>query len=403
MAAYSVRIEAPIPGKAAVGIELANDHIATVHLRDVLESDEFIRHSSKLAVALGKDIAGKRIIADLAKMPHVLIAGATGSGKSVCINTIIASIIYRASPEEVRMILIDPKQVELSMYNGIPHLLVPVVTDPKKASGALSWAVKEMDERYKLFADCGVRDIKGYNRQRGDKPLMPSIVVIIDELSDLMLVAPGEVEESIQRLAQLARACGSHLVIATQRPSVNVITGVIKANIPSRIAFAVSSQVDSRTILDGAGAEKLLGRGDMLYAPAGGGKPKRVQGCFVSDEEVQRVVEYVKDRRVADYSQAVIDALSAEDTNDSADAPDDDKNDAPFDALFEQAVELSVEAGQASISMLQRRLRIGYARAGRIIDEMARRNIIGQAEGAKPRDVLITREDFALMFPKGGK
>ena len=403
MAAYSVRIEAPIPGKAAVGIELANDHIATVHLRDVLESDEFIRHSSKLAVALGKDIAGKRIIADLAKMPHVLIAGATGSGKSVCINTIIASIIYRASPEEVRMILIDPKQVELSMYNGIPHLLVPVVTDPKKASGALSWAVKEMDERYKLFADCGVRDIKGYNRQRGDKPLMPSIVVIIDELSDLMLVAPGEVEESIQRLAQLARACGIHLVIATQRPSVNVITGVIKANIPSRIAFAVSSQVDSRTILDGAGAEKLLGRGDMLYAPAGGGKPKRVQGCFVSDEEVQRVVEYVKDRRVADYSQAVIDALSAEDTNDSADAPDDDKNDAPFDALFEQAVELSVEAGQASISMLQRRLRIGYARAGRIIDEMARRNIIGQAEGAKPRDVLITREDFALMFPKGGK
>ena len=403
MAAYSVRIEAPIPGKAAVGIELANDHIATVHLRDVLESDEFIRHPSKLAVALGKDIAGKRIIADLAKMPHVLIAGATGSGKSVCINTIIASIIYRASPEEVRMILIDPKQVELSMYNGIPHLLVPVVTDPKKASGALSWAVKEMDERYKLFADCGVRDIKGYNRQRGDKPLMPSIVVIIDELSDLMLVAPGEVEESIQRLAQLARACGIHLVIATQRPSVNVITGVIKANIPSRIAFAVSSQVDSRTILDGAGAEKLLGRGDMLYAPAGGGKPKRVQGCFVSDEEVQRVVEYVKDRRTADYSQAVIDALSAEDNGESADAPDEDKNDAPFDSLFEQAVELSVEAGQASISMLQRRLRIGYARAGRIIDEMARRNIIGQAEGAKPRDVLITREDFALMFPKGGK
>ena len=401
MAALGVRIEAPIPGKAAIGIELANDKIATVHLRDVLESDESFHHPSRLAVALGKDIAGKRIIADLAKMPHLLIAGATGSGKSVCINTIITSIIYRATPEEVRLILVDPKKVELSVYNGIPHLLVPVVTDPKKASGALNWAVREMDERYKVFADCGVRDIKGYNAQRGDKPLMPSIVVIIDELSDLMLVAPGEVEESICRLAQLARACGIHLVIATQRPSVNVITGIIKANIPSRIAFAVSSQVDSRTILDGAGAEKLLGRGDMLFAPAGSGKPIRVQGCFVSDEEVSRVVQYVKNRHTVDYSQAVIDALSASD-NEEADEHEEDKNDAPFDALFEQAVEMSIDAGQASISMLQRRLRIGYARAGRIVDEMSRRGIIAPADGAKPRDVLITRDDFALMFPKGG-
>ncbi len=399
MAAIGVRIEAPIPGKAAIGIELANDEIETVHLRDVLEGDESLKHPSRLAVALGKDIAGKRIIADLARMPHLLIAGATGSGKSVCINTLITSIIYRATPEEVRLILVDPKKVELGMYNGIPHLLVPVVTDPKKASGALSWAVMEMDERYKVFADVGVRDIRGYNAQRGpDTPLMPQIVIIIDELSDLMLVAPGEVEESICRIAQLARACGIHLVIATQRPSVNVITGIIKANVPSRIAFAVSSQVDSRTILDGAGAEKLLGRGDMLFAPAGGGKPLRVQGCFVSDEEVSRVVGYVKERHTTDYSQAVIDALA--NTDEEQEAPDEDTNDMAGDALFQQAVEMAVESGQASISMLQRRLRVGYARAGRLIDEMARRNIIGQAEGAKPREVLITREDMMLLFKR---
>ncbi len=399
MAAIGVRIEAPIPGKAAIGIELANDEIETVHLRDVLESDESLKHPSRLAVALGKDIAGKRIIADLARMPHLLIAGATGSGKSVCINTLITSIIYRATPEEVRLILIDPKKVELSVYNGIPHLLVPVVTDAKKASGALSWAVMEMDERYRLFADVGVRDIRGYNAQRdSDVPLMPQIVVIIDELSDLMLVAPGEVEESICRLAQLARACGIHLVIATQRPSVNVITGIIKANIPSRIAFAVSSQVDSRTILDSAGADKLLGKGDMLFAPSGGGKPMRVQGCFVSDDEVKRVADYVKDRHTVDYSQAVIDALA--NTGEDQEAPDEDLNDLAGDALFQQAVEMAVESGQASISMLQRRLRVGYARAGRLVDEMARRNIIGQAEGAKPREVLITREDMALMFKK---
>ena len=399
MAAIGVRIEAPIPGKAAIGIEIANEEVATVHLRDVLESDESIRHPSRLAVALGKDIAGKRILADLARMPHLLIAGATGSGKSVCINTLIASIIYRATPDEVRLILIDPKKVELSVYNGIPHLLVPVVTDAKKANGALSWAVMEMDERYKRFAEVGVRDLRGYNSKRkADEPLMPQIVVIIDELSDLMLVAPGEVEESICRLAQLARACGIHLVIATQRPSVNVITGIIKANIPSRIAFAVSSQVDSRTILDSAGAEKLLGKGDMLYAPSGGGKPMRVQGCFVSDAEVARVAEYVKDRHTTDYSQAVIAAL--EEVAESAGEADEDLNDASGDVLFEQAVEMAVESGQASISMLQRRLRVGYARAGRLIDEMARRNIIGQAEGAKPREVLITREELNLMFRK---
>ncbi len=399
MAAVGVRIEAPIPGKAAIGMELANDEVETVRMRDVLESDEVLKHPSRLAVALGKDIAGKRIIADLARMPHLLIAGATGSGKSVCINTIITSIIYRATPEEVRLILIDPKKVELSVYDGIPHLLVPVVTDPKKASGALNWAVMEMDERYRVFAAAGVRDIKGYNAQRGaDIPLMPQIVVIIDELSDLMLVAPGEVEESICRIAQLARACGIHLVIATQRPSVNVITGIIKANVPSRIAFAVSSQVDSRTILDGAGAEKLLGKGDMLFAPAGGGKPTRVQGCFVSDGEVARVTEYVRDRHTADYDQTVLDALAV--TEDGQEPADEDLNESSGDALFQQAVEMAVESGQASISMLQRRLRVGYARAGRLIDEMARRNIIGQAEGAKPREVLITQDDMRLLFKK---
>ena len=399
MAAMGVRIEAPIPGKAAIGIEIANDDISTVYLRDVLESDESTKHPSKLAVALGKDIAGKRIIADLARMPHLLIAGATGSGKSVCINTLITSIIYRATPEEVRLILIDPKKVELSMYNGIPHLLVPVVTDPKKASGALSWAVLEMDERYRVFAEAGVRDIRGYNAQRDtDTPLMPQIVVVIDELSDLMLVAPGEVEDYICRIAQLARACGIHLVIATQRPSVNVITGIIKANIPSRIAFAVSSQVDSRTILDTAGADKLLGKGDMLYAPSGGGKPLRVQGCFVSDREVQLVTEYVKDRHTTDYSQAVIDALN----NANAEEPADDAvvDDADDDPLFEQAVEMAIESGQASISMLQRRLRIGYARAGRLIDDMAKRGIITQADGAKPREVLMTREAMQALYKK---
>ena len=312
MAADGVRIEAPIPGKPAVGIEIPNEKIETVSLRDVLESPEMTRQKSPTAVALGKGISGAPVVADMAKMPHVLIAGATGSGKSVCINTIINSIIYRASPKEVRLILIDPKVVELSVYNGIPHLLVPVVTDPKKASAALSWAVVEMEHRYKRFETMGVRNIEGYNHAigPGEEP-MSKIIVIIDELADLMMVAPGEVEESICRLAQLARAAGIHLVIATQRPSVNVITGVIKANIPSRIAFAVSSQIDSRTILDAGGAEKLLGKGDMLYAPQGAGKPTRVQGCFVSDDEVQRIVDFVRGKHTAEYNEDVIEQMNA--------------------------------------------------------------------------------------------
>ncbi len=396
MAAAGVRIEAPIPGKPAIGIEIPNESIATVVLREVLESDDVQEQASALACALGKDIAGRRIVADLARMPHVLIAGATGSGKSVCINTLIMSLVFRSSPEEVRMILIDPKVVELSVYNGIPHLLVPVVTDPKKASGALSWAVSEMESRYRNFAERGVRDIRGFNAALlADEPMMPQIVVIIDELADLMMVAPGEVEESICRLAQLARAAGIHLVIATQRPSVNVITGVIKANIPSRIAFAVSSQVDSRTILDSAGAEKLLGKGDMLYAPQGAGKPVRVQGCFVSDEEVSKVVKYVSDNRPAEYDEDVIEHLN--NTTESAQEAAAETEEV-LDDLLPQAIEIALELGQASISMLQRRLRVGYARAGRLIDEMARRGIISQAEGAKPREVLMSREEYRRLF-----
>lgn len=395
LAATSVRIEAPIPGKPAIGVEVPNEVVETVPIREVLESDEARRHPSRLAVALGKDNGGRYIIADIAKMPHVLIAGATGSGKSVCINSIICSILYRATPEEVRLIMVDPKVVELSVYNGIPHLLVPVVTDPKKAAGALNWAVLEMTDRYKRFADRGVRDMKGYNRalQEGEKPL-PQIVVIIDELADLMMVSPGEVEEAICRLAQLARAAGIHLVIATQRPSVNVITGVIKANIPSRIAFTVASQVDSRTILDVGGAEKLLGRGDMLYAPAGTNKPQRVQGTWVSDEEVHDVVEYIKARHTAEYNEDIIEHMD----NAESSEPEEDKALEEHDELLPQAVEIVVESGQASISMLQRRLRIGYARAGRLIDDMASRGIVSQSEGAKPRNVLITREQFHAMF-----
>lgn len=394
LAAVSVRIEAPIPGKAAVGVEVPNDHIETVPLRDVLESPECRRHASRLAVALGRDNAGRYIIADLARMPHVLIAGQTGSGKSVCINAIICSILYRATPDEVRLIMIDPKVVELSCYNGIPHLLVPVVTDPKKASGALQWAVNEMTERYKKFAELGVRDMKGYNQRRpGDQPAMPQIVIIIDELADLMMVAPGEVEDSICRLAQLARAAGIHLVIATQRPSVNVITGVIKANIPSRIAFTVASQVDSRTILDVGGAEKLLGRGDMLYAPSGMGKT-RVQGAWVSDDEVHGVVEYIKVRHESQYDE------DAQEHIESSGLSDADREDAlsEFDELLPDAVDLVVDAGTASVSMLQRRLRVGHSRAGRLIDEMEVRGIVGPDEGSKSRKVLITREQYRSLF-----
>ncbi|MBQ8094915.1 MAG: DNA translocase FtsK [Clostridia bacterium] len=401
MASTGVRIEAPIPGKAAVGIEVPNESISTVTLRDVLDTPEMEKVTSPTAVALGKGISGKPVIADMAKMPHVLIAGATGSGKSVCINTIINSIIYRASPDQVRLILVDPKVVELSVYNGIPHLLIPVVTDPKKASAALDWAVVEMEHRYKRFESMGVRNIEGYNEKVGpDEPKMYKIIVIIDELADLMMVAPGEVEESICRLAQLARAAGIHLVIATQRPSVNVITGVIKANIPSRIAFAVSSQIDSRTILDSGGAEKLLGKGDMLYAPQGASKPTRVQGCFVSDAEVERIVDAVKAEHQAEYSDDVMDKINAASENDkqqeAQEAPA--AQDSQVDEMLAKAIELAVESGQVSISMLQRRLRVGYARAGRLVDEMTLRGITAEAEGpTKPRQVLISREEWKRM------
>ena len=390
LAAISVRIEAPIPGKAAVGVEVPNEHPETVPLREVLESDACVRNASRLAVALGKDNAGKPVICDLARMPHILIAGQTGSGKSVCINCIITSILYRATPEEVRMIMIDPKMVELSMYNGIPHLEVPVVTDPRKAAQALEWAVTEMARRYRKFADLKVHDLKGYNQKRpDDEPAMPQMVIIIDELADLMLVSPKEVEDAINRLAALARAAGIHLVIATQRPSVNVITGVIKANIPSRIAFTVASQVDSRTILDSAGAEKLLGSGDMLYYPSGKGKT-RVQGAWVSDEEVRAVVDSISVEGENVYNE------DAQEHIENANLSDQEKQDRAEDGdpLLAQAIELVIQAGQASVSMLQRRLRVGHSRAGRLIDEMEIRGIVGPDEGSKSRKVLMTREEY---------
>ena len=395
LAALSVRIEAPIPGKAAVGVEIPNDKIETVRLRDVLECSEAKRHASRIAVGLGKDNSGRYIVADIAKMPHVLIAGQTGSGKSVCINSIISSILFRATPDEVRMILIDPKVVELSIYNDIPHLIAPVVTDPKKAASALDWAVAEMTMRYKRFAERGVRDIKGYNKalEPGEKQ-MPQIVIVIDELADLMMVAPGEVESSICRLAQLARACGMHLVIATQRPSVNVITGVIKANIPTRIAFSVASQVDSRTMIDHGGAEKLLGNGDMLFVPPGISKPMRVQGAWVSDEEVHAIVSYIKARSETTYDEDVVEKIENSVRSDA----EKEEIAEEYDSRLEEAVEIVVEAGQASVSMLQRRMRVGYARAGRLIDEMERRGIVSEADGAKPRNVLVTREQFRMMF-----
>ena len=395
LAAMSVRIEAPIPGKAAVGVEIPNDKVEMVRLRDVLECPEAKRHPSKIAVGLGKDNSGRYIVADIAKMPHVLIAGQTGSGKSVCINSIITSILYRATPEEVRMILIDPKVVELSIYNDIPHLIAPVVTDPKKAASALDWAVAEMGVRYKKFAERDVRDIKGYNKklQPGEK-IMPQMVIVIDELADLMMVCPGEVEDSICRLAQLARAAGMHLVIATQRPSVNVITGIIKANIPTRIAFSVASQVDSRTMIDHGGAEKLLGNGDMLFVPSGINKPLRVQGAWVSDEEVHAVVSYIKDRSETTYDEDVVEKIE---NSVRSDAEREEVAD-EYDPRLPEAVEIVVDMGQASTSMLQRRMRVGYARAGRLIDEMEKRGIISEADGSKPRNVLITREEFLAMF-----
>lgn len=397
MASNGVRIEAPIPGKSLVGIEVPNKEIQAVTLREVLQSKEMSQAQSPLSVALGKDIAGKPIICDLSRMPHVLIAGATGSGKSVCINSIINSIIYRATPEEVRMILIDPKVVELQGYNGIPHLIVPVVSDPHKAAGALSWAVAEMMERYHKFTEKGVRNMAGYNAAlTPDEEKLPFILVVIDELADLMMAAKKDVEESICRLAQLARAAGIHLIVATQRPSVDVITGLIKANIPSRIAFAVSSNIDSRTILDAVGAEKLLGRGDMLYSPSGARTPTRVQGCFVSDEEVNRITQFVRSHSQAEYDPTVLEQLEQEGgTGIGGVLPMDTSTDASdLDPLLRQAIEMAVDDGQTSISMLQRRLRIGYARSGRLIDEMTRRGIISQAAGAKPREVLITREEL---------
>ena len=394
LAAETIRIEAPIPGKQAVGIEVPNKEKEAVHLREVLESEEFENNKSKLTVALGKDVAGNIQLADIAKMPHVLIAGSTGSGKSVCINTIITSIIYNAKPSEVKMVMVDPKVVELSVYNGIPHLLIPVVTDPKKAAGALAWAVQEMDNRYNLFATKGVRDIKGYNKaieKEEGMGKLPQIVIIVDELADLMMVAAKDVEESICRLAQKARAAGMHLVIATQRPSVDVITGLIKANVPSRIAFAVSSQVDSRTILDSVGAEKLLGKGDMLFFPAGAPKPIRVQGAFVSDEVVEKIVGFIKQNGTANYSEDILETIENNNKTEKEliqeQAEDDDT-----DPFLMDAIDAVVEQGQASTSFIQRKFKVGYARAGRIIDQMEERGIISGYQGSKPREVLITKE-----------
>lgn len=399
LATAGVRIEAPIPNKAAVGIEVPNKASAVVGVRGILDSPAFTSAKSKLTVALGRDIGGNAVVTDIAKMPHGLIAGATGSGKSVCINSIIVSILYKATPDEVKLLMIDPKVVELGIYNGIPHLLVPVVTDPRKASGALGWAVSEMEKRYKMFADRGVRDLAGYNRfveQLGDPEVqkMPHIVIIIDELADLMMTAPNEVEDSINRIAAKARAAGMHLIIATQRPSVDVVTGVIKANIPTRIAFAVSSQIDSRTILDSAGAEKLLGRGDMLFSPVGSNKPNRVQGCFVSDEEVEAVVEYIKGDHSADYDDDVMVEIERQaavekkqKTGLKEDGPDEDP-------MLSDAIRVVVENGQASTSLLQRRLKLGYARAARIVDEMEQRGVVGPYEGSKPRKVLITMDQL---------
>ncbi|MCD8123297.1 MAG: DNA translocase FtsK [Clostridiales bacterium] len=397
LAAADIRIEAPIPGKSAVGIEVPNKENNTVYLRELLETDSFRMHTSNLAFAVGKDIGGQAVVTDIARMPHLLIAGATGSGKSVCINTIIMSIIYKAKPEDVRLIMVDPKVVELSVYNGIPHLLIPVVTDPKKASGALNWAVAEMTDRYKKFANYNVRDLKGYNAKVENirdiedekKPKkLPQIVIIIDELADLMMVAPGEVEDAICRLAQLARACGIHLVIATQRPSVNVITGLIKANVPSRIAFAVSSGVDSRTIIDMNGAEKLLGKGDMLFYPAGFPKPQRVQGALVSDSEIQRVVDFLTEQGMtADYRSDIENQMTAAPV--AVGGGNDNR-----DEYFSQAGRFIIENEKASIGFLQRKFKIGFNRAARIMDQLAEVGVVGEEEGTKPRKILMTMEEF---------
>ena len=406
LAAYGVRIEAPIPNKNAVGIEVPNAEKAMVTLREILESTSFQNSKSKLNVALGRDIQGEATCADLAKMPHLLVAGTTGSGKSVCLNTMIVSLLYNAKPDEVKLIMIDPKKVEFTVYRSIPHLLVPVVADPRKAAGALSWAVAEMDKRYALFADNGVRNLQGYNNYALAEglPKMPQIVIIIDELSDLMMAASNEVEDSICRLAQKARAAGMHLIVATQRPSVDVITGLIKANIPSRIAFAVKSQIDSRTIIDTQGAEKLLGNGDMLYCPVGLSKPVRVQGSYVSDEEIERVIDFVTSQGEVKYDDAVMQEIELKAAQDSkkksGSAIDTDNMGAGGDyddEMFPKAVEVVVEAGMASTTLLQRKLKLGYARAARIVDELSEKGIIGPFEGSKPRKVLITKEQWYQM------
>ena len=394
LAAETIRIEAPIPGKQAVGIEIPNKEKEVVALRDIIGSQEFAKAKSKLAFALGKDAAGEAVVTDIAKMPHVLIAGSTGSGKSVCINTLITSIIYKSKPSEVKLVMVDPKVVELSVYNGIPHLLIPVVTDPKKAAGALAWAVQEMVNRYHLFAEKNVRDIAGYNEaleKEGAEGKLPQIVIIIDELADLMMVAKNDVEDAICRLAQMARAAGMHLVIATQRPSVDVITGIIKANIASRISFAVTSQVDSRTILDSAGAEKLLGKGDMLFFPTGVLKPIRIQGAFVSDSEVEKIVSFLKENGGPTYSEDVLEKIERANTTDK-ELDEQDENE--VDPFLMEAIDTVVDLGQASASFIQRRFKVGYARAGRIIDQMEARGIISGYEGSKPRQVLVSKEQW---------
>lgn len=394
LAAPDVRIEAPIPGKSAIGIEVPNKEVAVVHLREILESNEFQEAESKLSIALGKDIAGNPVVADLAKMPHLLLAGATGSGKSVCLNTIICSILFKATPDEVKFLMIDPKMVELTAYNGIPHLIAPVVTDPRKAASALKWVVDEMENRYELFASLGVRDIVRYNSQHsyGEQPhrrQLPYIVVVIDELADLMMIAPVEVEDAICRIAQMARAAGIHLVVATQRPSVDVITGIIKANIPSRIAFAVSSQIDSRTILDINGAEKLLGKGDMLFLPVGAIKPIRIQGALVTERELEEIVSYLSNQGTPSYlTEFTAEENVLEKQNDFG------------DPLFLEAAKLVIEVGHASASLIQRRFRVGYARAARIIDILEEKGIIGPYEGSRPREVLMTPEQFYRYFGK---
>lgn len=409
LAAKSIRIEAPIPGRAAVGIEIPNSVCESVSLREVIESDVFQNHKSKVCFALGKDAAGEIQVGDIAKMPHMLIAGATGSGKSVCINSIIVSILYKAKPSEVKLILIDPKMVELSGYNGIPHLLIPVVTDPKKAAGSLNWAVQEMVSRYALFASKGVKDIKSYNAamEAENLPKLPQVVIIVDELADLMMVAPNDVEDAICRLAQMARAAGMHLVIATQRPSVDVVTGIIKANIPSRIAFTVSSQVDSRTILDMAGAEKLLGKGDMLYFPVGETKPLRMQGTFVSEKEIEQIVDYIKQNNQITYNEDIIQSIENTPLKGKGNKPsmkDDsisDDSSSDEDPLLNDAISLVLDMGQASASMIQRKFKVGYSRAGRIIDQMEERGLISGYDGSKPRQVLISKDEWhELQFSK---